>query len=581
MAHPWFRRPVGVLAGATLAALVSGLAGALGPGIDAMTFPAWVGDLLLAAAVAVVFLPLAPLLPAPARTPAFAFALGLGLGLVPLPAQLGLPPGGAGWALGAVLAGALLVAALRGRLPTPGPGAAVVLVLLGPAVAVPLAFRHDARLADSIRAEADASVTLPATPTLPNGRTPAPPPPGSPDVILVSVDTLRADAVDPELRPAEMELPFFDGLASSGASWPYALSPSNQTVPGHAGMLFGRDAMGIGVRWNRNLLQHRVVAPGVADLFRLGGYRTAGVISNPLLSAEFGFAEGFEVYDDTTVSRLSRIHEAARFLDGRSWLGLLPTRWVATLLEKTLYFSAKKAPRGLGGHGQLERAIVTREQAEELLDQLYAQERPFFLFVHFMDPHQPYGAPEPFRGRLTADLPPLAERYAPTAPKGMWGEHELVLVQRELSSDDPVVRAEAEAAAEYLHRVYLEEVMFLDAELARLRERVAASGRPTLWLVTSDHGEHFGEHRRMKHANTLYEPLLRVPFLLAGPGIAPGSRPSGVPHLADVAPTLLAHAGLEPLDTMPGKVLPNEDVSGRGHVAVDDDEVAGVSTAGR
>jgi arylsulfatase A-like enzyme len=83
-------------------------------------------------------------------------------------------------------------------------------------------------------------------------------------------------------------------------------------------------------------------------------------------------------------------------------------------------------------------------------------------------------------------------------------------------------------------------------------------------LLTSDHGEHFGEHGRLLHANSLYEELVRVPFLLAGPGVLEGPLPV-TPHLEDVAPTLLAAAGLS-WEGFPGRNLLAPDLRARPHV---------------
>jgi arylsulfatase A-like enzyme len=96
----------------------------------------------------------------------------------------------------------------------------------------------------------------------------------------------------------------------------------------------------------------------------------------------------------------------------------------------------------------------------------------------------------------------------------------------------------------FLRDLYREEVAYLDALLARLFARVAASGRPTLILFVGDHGEAFGEHGNLEHRWTLNEEELRVPFILAGPGVPQGRELGFAPELVDGARTLLELCGL-------------------------------------
>ncbi|MBC8327938.1 MAG: sulfatase-like hydrolase/transferase [Planctomycetes bacterium] len=123
----------------------------------------------------------------------------------------------------------------------------------------------------------------------------------------------------------------------------------------------------------------------------------------------------------------------------------------------------------------------------------------------------------------------------------------------------------ARRGLDYCHSLYLEEVLFLDRMLGRLLERIDGSGRETVLLLTGDHGEQFGEHGLAVHANSVYEPLLRVPFFLRGPGFRPG-RLAGPPHLRDVVPTFLAAAGLDADPGLGGRDLARE-LAPRPHVA--------------
>lgn len=571
MLRAWLLRFAGLLVGASIAALAASW---LGPyPWWAMAMPLLAGNGLAAALLALALLPLCAFRATRERlAPLAAWTwTGFALGVVPVPAASGLlDPPLAHW-IGGALALALAAVAWRGRFPAPPARLTILLALLAVPVALAFAFHHDHRLEATMARLAQTDALLPASPA-----TSAAAPSGAPDVILISVDTLRADAIVGE-RPPGYEIPWFDALRAAGLWWDYALSSSNQTVPGHAGMLMGCDAMGTGVRWNRDLLPGAEHAPLLGEHFLAAGYRTLGVISNDLLSGGMGFRRGFELYDDSTVPRLGAVNEPLDWLGWNSWLGiLLDSRWIFGFLIETQYYSARRPPRSLGGHGRLARGSVTTDQTLAALEQAYAQQRPFFFFVHYFDPHQPYGAPPPYAGRLTAGLPPVAPAYAASKKHGMFGKEQIARVAADLLAKDPELRQAARAAVRYYHLTYLERIMFLDAELARLQARLDASGRPYVLLLTADHGEHFGEHDAMLHGQTLWEEVIRVPMILHGAGIPRGVHGTGVPGLEDVAPTLLALAGVAPPESLRGRILHREGAGddGREHVATDDDQIA-------
>ena len=166
-------------------------------------------------------------------------------------------------------------------------------------------------------------------------------------------------------------------------------------------------------------------------------------------------------------------------------------------------------------------------------------ERPFFLFLHFYDPHWHYTPPpellplfepEPYKGKLT----------------GSWWQLRTWTRERTTPAD-----------LAHLLALYDGEIRYTDGQVARVLERLAARGldQTTLVAVTSDHGEEFLDHGGWEHQRTLYEELVRIPLLLAGPGVAPGQRVAAQVSLLDLAPTLLDWAGLPALPTQRGRSL--------------------------
>jgi arylsulfatase A-like enzyme len=169
-----------------------------------------------------------------------------------------------------------------------------------------------------------------------------------PWILLVTLDTTRADAIGPEADG--IETPSFDALARRGRRFRQAYATVPETLPSHASMMTGLYPAGHGV--NQNARPLAATHPVLAERLRGAGYRTAAVVSSFVLARRFGLARGFETYDDA-----------------------LPA-------------------------GQSERgAAATTDRALALVGQGAG---PLFLWVHYFDPHAPYLPPEPYRSRFAA-----------------------------------------------------------------------------------------------------------------------------------------------------------------------------------
>jgi arylsulfatase A-like enzyme/cytochrome c-type biogenesis protein CcmH/NrfG len=287
--------------------------------------------------------------------------------------------------------------------------------------------------------------------------TPAPPPTGKPDVLLVTIDTLRADRVGC-YGHASASTPVLDALAARGVRFETAVAHVPLTGPSHASILTGLGPLGHGFRENAGFVLPPQVKSG-ADDFRQAGYRTAAFVSAFPLDRRFGFDRGFDVYDDHLPkgNDARRTPYVERFADATTDAAL---RWL-------------EAPAGA------------------------APGRRFFLWVHYYDPHAPYEPPGDFAARFR------------TAP-------------------------------------YDGEVAFADQQLGRLLHALDQKGllARTLVVAMSDHGEGLGEHGEGTHGLFVYDSTLKVPFIVAGPGVAAGRVAPTVARGIDVLPTLLDYAGL-------------------------------------
>ncbi len=396
-----------------------------------------------------------------------------------------------------------------------------------------------------------------------------------PDVILISFDTFRADALFSKypLRKGEtaIALPHFDRMRAQGLWSPYALSSAGQTVPGHVGMLTGLDAMSHGVRFNEDPVPEGFT--WLAERFTDAGWNSAAVISNGLLSPGMGFGEGFGLFDANTVNRSEIAYQWGMDLRKHSWMGLLlPNNLSYFIASQYILRPIRLAPPAkarLIEHTLRGRGRVTTDQTLSMMSVLEQDTRPYFMFVNYMDVHQPYGAPDGFQGRIVgSDATPKGD-YAPTHPQGMIDLPELRRVQKGLAAQDPA----ATVAAEFAHRSYMESVLYLDSLMGEILARVEANGRPTVIMLTGDHGEHFGEHDLMLHANSLYHELLAVPFVLWGEGVPAIGCIENKVYLRDVAPTLAALTGIS-MSGLEGVAVQFGVPSDRAHISADGDFIA-------
>jgi arylsulfatase A-like enzyme len=201
--------------------------------------------------------------------------------------------------------------------------------------------------------------------------------------------------------------------------------------------------------------------------------------------------------------------------------------WATQAVTSHLYVSAVYGLDAGFDHlsfQQDRKADATADHAIALLDRF--GDRPFFLFLHFYDPHWHYDPPPEF-------LAHFEDGYAGDLT-GLW---------QDFSSRDRDSLSEADL--EHLLALYAGEIRYTDHHLGRVLDHMRERGvdASALVMVTSDHGEEFLEHGSWEHQRTLYEEVVRVPLILAGPRVEVGREPAQA-SLLDVAPTILDWAGL-------------------------------------
>jgi arylsulfatase A-like enzyme len=374
----------------------------------------------------------------------------------------------------------------------------------------------------------DFSHLLSGGPIIAAGRAGAPPAAvpsgGGPNVLLISIDTLRADHLSCYGYP-EVTSPSIDRLAAEGVRFARAASTASFTLPAHASMMTGLFPTSHGATYqNRDPSSLTVRGmgsgyPTLGEILMDHGYETAGFVSGPLLSHQFGFARGFMTYDD----RYDRLQSAR-----------------ARLFARTLLY------RGLAWRGVFsDRDLDSQRTADEMnpLVRRWLASRgrgagPFFLFVHYWDPHGPYAPP-----------PPLNRREDGSTRVVEYDMDRLLTGQYTMT---PTALADTLA-------LYDGEIRWVDRHVGELLDLLREAGTldETLVILTSDHGESFGEHGHWEHSRVLYEDLLHVPFIMR----LPAGRGAGtvvedaVAQPTDILPTALSVAGLAVPEGVEGRDL--------------------------
>lgn len=308
-------------------------------------------------------------------------------------------------------------------------------------------------------------------------RAPAEPAAPAPrNLLLVTLDTTRADALVPygQTLPSS---PRIARMAREGVLFEQVASVSPSTLPAHASLLTGLYPFDHGVRANSG---YRLpdASLTLAERLRARGYRTGAEVASTVLDASRGLAQGFEHYRDLRSPDVERIHARSN----------VPGAAELELDERPA-------------------ADVTRF-AERFLDD--ARGEPFFLWLHYFDPHRFYVR----RPEIEALLP----------------------------GDDG----------------YLGEVRYVDGQIGELLDHLEARGlrERTLVVLVADHGEGRGDHGESTHSYLVYESTIRVPLLLWGPaGLPAGRRVRSPVSTIDLLPTALDWLGLPAADELPGRSL--------------------------
>ena len=273
------------------------------------------------------------------------------------------------------------------------------------------------------------------------------------NVVLISIDTCRADHLSCYgfKRPTT---PNIDAVAQGGILFKHALSPVPLTTPAHSSMLTGTYPPTHGVRLNNG---ERLADSNVtlAEILRDAGYQTAAFVGAFPLDFQFGLSQGFDAYDCKFTRKIEKSSSVAE-------------RTAEEVTHPVLTWLEKHAAK------------------------------PFFLFLHYYDPHAPYKPPPSYAAAFSGDL-------------------------------------------------YAGEIAYVDNCIGQVVDRLRTLGldENTLLIITADHGEGLGEHGEKTHAFYIYQSTQRVPLIIRVPGGSRGRQVEENVSLVDIMPTVLDLLGLE------------------------------------
>lgn len=335
-----------------------------------------------------------------------------------------------------------------------------------------------------------------------------------PNVFLIVIDTLRADHLSAYGYERETS-PHLDRLASEGTLYERTIADAPWTLPSHASLFTGLFVRDHDTQSNHLTLDERYET--LAERLTAAGYHTGGFSNNVWTNPTSGLEQGFQTFEELWREQPSRGEGISRDV---------PTEDMGADLANRKIFS--------------------------WLDGLEDDE-PFFVFINYFEPHLPYRPTEPFdddflpEGIDEGTVRRLRSFYSPR-------EYGYILHVPWMKVSDRDLQV--------LTSLYDGEIAYVDSKIgelvAGLRKRGLADD--TVLVITSDHGEHLGEHHMLGHKFSVYEPLLHVPLIVWGPGHIPAGRRVATPVQSHrIYGTVLDLAGLRDPERPSDRPLPVED----------------------
>lgn len=349
-----------------------------------------------------------------------------------------------------------------------------------------------------------------------------------PNILVFVLDTLRPDVLSCYPGSDGANTPHIDEIADTGLLFERAFSVGPNTEISHAGLFTGKYPSETGMVGRDSMMPEET--PVIADWLRNQGYRTYGISGPGKIRSDLGFDRGFDEYIEPYYETLEP-ELSIEYL------------WQAVTNETVGLDFLRTLRNGPDDITNFKLRMIEGELKQ-------TDNQPLFGFINFLTPHTPYDPPRPFKERATSSL---------NRPEWFLLEWVYTLIGRDLETlnrDDVrsgrVFRAARGKGQPYhadrdwltddeldvLWQWYCAEVEYLDHQIGQFYRSIENIADNTIIILTSDHGEHFGEHGLLYHGDFLYDETLHVPLVLSGPGVPKNRRRSDLISLVDLFPAI-------------------------------------------
>mgnify|MGYP000748955480 CR=1 FL=1 len=329
-----------------------------------------------------------------------------------------------------------------------------------------------------------------------------------PNILLISVDTLRADHLSCYGYPTNTS-PHIDQLASENVLFDQAYATAGWTPPSHASMFTGLYPSEHGVVNNNQLVES---IPTIAQILYDDGYHTGGFVNNSQVGQLVGFDRGHETFIEV-------------------WKGHQSNN----VFEKAVRYLNRQTHKLTGKYDK--GAKQTNRLALRWLDRYSKGKKPFYLFLHYIEPHNP--------------LNPHREHWNKQATSCFRSGINWKKIQKmaenplRFYTDECTLNREE---TDYLISLYDGEIFYVDQIIGEVINYLKMNKlyENTMIIITSDHGEHFGEKGNFSHVSSLYQPIIHIPLVVKFPYLlGENKKISRKVQLVDILPTILDTAGVQ------------------------------------
>lgn len=334
----------------------------------------------------------------------------------------------------------------------------------------------------------------------------------SPDIVWVTLDSVRAD----HTSMGEYERDTTPNLqriadSSGGQYFSNCFASGNGTPISSASILTGTQPSRHGIGGPNEVVPNQL--PTVPQLLGEAGYRIACLSRNSYVSSGTGLDRGFDRF---------------KWISSSSFLQEVPyktiAKWALNIRRHSAGFTTNTAKHAT--------PFLINDIAKDWLNEFDAQDKPFFCYLHYNEPHRPYYPPLPYLDEYTDDIDMTTEEATDIAMHVHRNAVEIMANGCELG--------EKEIAA--LHAMYDAEIRYTDECVGRLYDHIQELDREVVFVVTADHGELFCEHGLLAHRLVVTDPVTHVPLVVDGLDGVAGAADDIVQHL-DISTTLVAQVG--------------------------------------